>query len=142
MIYQTDEAFEPDIQHFGCYFLSLLWQLNRLFGVPELDHKVIEVIYGHEKADHDMAKEAYIENPQGLVDSIIPNKVHFVGKVLAPYTCQPGEFAIQCWYNPATDFHHFVAEASDGSVGYDPIEGGSRTVREGHLESKRIYLVV
>jgi hypothetical protein len=42
----------------------------------------------------------------------------------------------------STEFHHFVAEASDGSVGYDPIEGGSRTVREGHLESKRIYLVV
>ena len=48
MIFQTDPEFEPDIQHFGCYFLSLMGQLNRLLGVPDLDHKVIEVIYNHE----------------------------------------------------------------------------------------------
>ena len=142
MIFQTDPEFEPDIQHFGCYFLSLLWQLNRLLGVPDLDHKVIEVIYNHEKEDKDMASEAFIQNPQGLVDFIAPGKVHFVGKQDKAYQCQPGEFAVQCWYNPATDFHHFVAEGSDGGVGYDPIQGGSRTVREGAIDSKRVYLLV
>ena len=64
------------------------------------------------------------------------------GKQDKAYQCQPGEFAVQCWYNPATDFHHFVAEGSDGGVGYDPIQGGSRTVREGAIDSKRVYLLV
>ena len=142
MIFQTDSEFDPDIQHFGCYFLSLLWQLNRLLGVTDLDHKVIEVIYNHEKEDKDMASEAFIQNPQGLVDFIAPGKVHFVGKQDKSYQCAPGEFAVQCWYNPATDFHHFVAEGSDGGVAYDPIQGGSRTVREGAIDSKRVYLLI
>ena len=141
MIYQTDGEFEPGIQHFGCYFLSLLWQLDRLFVLAIMDHKIIESIYNHEKSDQDMATEAYIQNPQGLVDFVAPGKVKFIGKAVSGYPVQPNEFAIQCWYNPATDFHHFVAEV-DGSVGYDPIAGGSRTVREGVLDSKRIYLVI
>ena len=149
MIFQTDSEFEPDIQHYGCYFLSLLWQLNRLLGVPSLDHKVIEIIYNdceHTDANNngvtDMAPEAFIADPQGVVDFIAPGKVHFVGKQDKAYQCQPGEFAVQAWYNPATDFHHFVAEGSDGGVGYDPIQGGSRTVREGAIDSKRVYLLV
>ena len=141
MIYQTDTEFEPDIQHFGCYFLSLIFQLDRLFGLKIMDHKIIESIYNHEKADQDMAAEAFIQNPQDLCDFIAPGKVHFVGKSAADYACAPGEFAIQCWYNPTTEFHHFVAEV-DGAVGYDSIQGGSKTVREGALDSKRIYLAI
>ena len=149
MIFQTDSEFEPDIQHYGCYFLSLLWQLNRLLGVPSLDHKVIEIIYNdceHTDANNngvtDMAPEAFIADPQGVVDFIAPGKVHFVGKQDKAYQCQPGEFAVQAWYNPNTKFTHFVAEGPDGSVAYDPIQGGSRTVREGAIDSKRVYLLV
>lgn len=148
MIYQTDDAFSPDIRKYGCYFVSLMWQLNRLFGIPNLDHKTVEAIYDtcqHTDANNngltDMAPEAFISDPQGVVDFVAPHKVHFVGKTGPEYLCQPGEFAIQCWYNSTTNFRHFVAER-DGRVGYDPIEGGSRTVREGHLEGKRIYLVL
>jgi hypothetical protein len=148
MVYQTDSEFEPDIQKYGCYFLSLLFQLNRLFGTPSLDHKVIEVIYNdceHTDANNngvtDMAPEAFISDPQGVLDFIVPGKAQFVGMGGKDHLCQNGEFAIQCWYNPNTKFHHFVAEL-DGRVGYDPIEGGSRTVREGFIESKRIYKVV
>ena len=136
MIYQTDDAFGPDIRHFGCYFLSLIHELNRLFGLPMLDHKVIELIYQHEKADGDMGDEAFIENPQGVCDHIIPGKVKFLGKFAFDYKPAPNQFEIQCWYNPATEFRHFVAP------GYDPIQGGSRTLREGHIESKRIYQII
>ena len=149
MIFQTDDEFEPDIQKYGCYFLSLLWQFNRLLGAPALDHKVIEVIYNtceHTDANNngvtDMAPEAFIADPQGVCDFLAPGRVHFVGKVSAAYVCHPGEFAIQAWYNPATKFTHFVAEGPDGRVAYDPIEGGSRTVREGAIDSKRIYLLI
>jgi hypothetical protein len=32
--------------------------------------------------------------------------------------------------------------AENGRMIYDPIEGGSRTVREGHCESKRVFRVL
>jgi Protein of unknown function, DUF261 len=149
MIYQTDSEFEPDINHFGCYFISLLWELNRLLGIPELDHKVIEVIYNdcqHTDAKNSgvtaMQPECFISDPQGVVDFIVPGKVNFIGKKDKDYVCADKEFAIQCWYNPNTKFTHFVAEGDDGKVGYDPIEGGSRTVREGAIDSKRIYSII
>lgn len=148
MIYQTDDEFEPDIQHYGCYFLSLMWQLNRLFGVPELTHKVIELIYATEQhcdANNngvtDMNPEAFIADPQGVVDYVVPGKVRFIGAFSAPYAITPKQFEIQRWYNPNTKFYHFVA-AINGVVAYDPIEGGSRTVREGHLDATRIYEVI
>lgn len=145
MIYQTDSEFEPDIQHFGCYFLSLLYQLNRLLGTPEFDHKIIEVIYNtcqHTDANNngvtDMNPECFIADPQGVVDYIVPGKVKFLYKQTADYVCQSEEFEVQTWYNPATQFTHFVAGLA-GAVIYDPIQGGSRTVREGHIDSKRIF---
>ena len=140
MIYQTDPEFPPDIQHFGCYFLSLCFHLDRIFSLGIMTHEKVIGIYNAEESDSDLGNESFIQNPQGLVDHISNSRVHYSGFALAGYDCKPGEFEIQCWYNPITDFHHFVA-ALNGSVIYDPIEGGSRTVREGHLESKRIYLV-
>ena len=87
MIYQTDDEFEPDIVHYGCYFLSLMWQLNRLLGIPPLEHKLIEVIYNtckHLDANNDgvtaMQPECFISDPQGLVDYVVPGKVLFIGK--------------------------------------------------------------
>lgn len=146
MIFQTDDEFEPDIQHFGCYFLSILWQLNRLLGVPQLDHKVVEAIYQGEKGVDannngvtDMETECFVSDPQGLCDFVARGRVRFLGHKSADYSTKAGEFAVQCWYNPATKFHHFVAEGLGGHVAYDPIEGGSRTVREGYIESKRIF---
>lgn len=160
MIYQTDDEFEPDIQHFGCYFLSLMYQLNRFFAIPVLDHKVIEAIYvtcEHTDANNngvtDMQPECFISDPQGVVDFVVPGRVIFAGAADKAYTCQSGEFAIQEWFNPkrpdpanpgktiGTDFHHFVAEGHDGGVEYDPIEGGSVTVRNGSMISKRIYRI-
>jgi hypothetical protein len=149
MIYQTDDEFEPDIKKYGCYFMSLLWQLNRFIGIPQLDHKIIEVIYNSDKhcdANNngvtDMNAECFIADPQGLVDFIAKGKILFIGKKESNYTCKPKEFAIQCWYNPSTKFTHFVAEGDNGKVGYDPIKGGSRTVREGTLESKRVFKLI
>jgi hypothetical protein len=149
MIYQTDPNFEPDINHYGCYFLSLIWQLNRLIGTPEMDYKIIESIYNTDKhcdANNngvtDMDAECFIADPQGLVDFIAPGRISFIGKQCKDYSCQNNEFAIQCWYNHNTKFTHFVAEGNDGKVGYDPIEGGSKTVREGAIDSKRIYKIV
>jgi hypothetical protein len=146
MIYQTDDEFEPDINKYGCYFLSLMWQMNRLLGAPPMEHKMIEVIYNtckHVDANNngitDMKPECFISDPQGLVDYVAKDKVIFVGKATKDYTCRDNQFAIQCWYNPNTKFTHFVAEGADGKVAYDPIQGGSKTVREGAIESKRVY---
>lgn len=138
MIYQNDAQFPNEIQHFGCYFLSLCFQLDRIFNLNIMNYESIIEIYNAEESDSDLGAECYMQNPQGLCDHIISNGVIFKGIVAEDYETQDGEFEIQRWYNPNTDFHHFVA-GQKGAVIYDPIRGGSLTVRVGRMDGKRIF---
>ncbi len=138
MIYQTDDAFPYDIRHFGCYFLSLLFQLESRLGIALMSHAKVMAIYDQALSSHEIEAECYLQDPQRLVDFVAPKKIKFLGKMDKDYAAKDGEFEIQCWYNPAKNFHHFVA-GRDGKVTYDPIEGGSLTVRRGNMDSKRIY---
>ena len=141
MIYQTDPTFPSSIQHWGCYFLSLLWHLNDRFSLGIFTFPEVMRIYTHETGDFDIGPECYLQNPQGVCDEVVPGKVKYLGKQGSIYTCASDEFEVQRWHNPNTDFFHFVA-AKGGHVVYDSIEGGSRTVREGACDGKRIFKVL
>lgn len=52
---------------------------------------------------------------------------------------QNGRYCIAAWFNPNTNFTHFVVGDGKGKVFYDPIYGGSKTVREGYVKSLRLY---
>jgi hypothetical protein len=139
MIYQTDPEFPSDVKMFGCYFLSLLWHLDTIFSLGIMDHKTIGAIYANEIADDDIGPECYLQNPQGICEYLAPKHVRFMGKYPASYTPKSGEFEIQRWYNSNTEMFHFVAGGS-GKVLYDPWSAeGSRTVREGMLDSRRVF---
>ena len=142
MIYQTDPEFPPDIQHYGCYFLSLLFQLDRLLSLSIMDHKIITAIYEAEETDLDLGPECFINDPQGICNHVARARVHYLGKYSASYLPKPTEFEIHRWYNPSTESAHFVA-GDAGKVIYDPYSAiGSRTVREGFIESKRIFEII
>lgn len=121
--------------------MSLMFQLNRCIRAPAMAFTAIMDIYNHEVLDGDIGNESYMANPQGVCDAVSPGRVRFLGAREVSYRCGGDEFEIQRWYNPRTDFHHFVAGA-DNRVIYDPIEGGSVTVREGKMDSKRIFQLV
>jgi hypothetical protein len=141
MVYQNDPDFDHNINAWGCYFFSLLWQLDKHFELGIMDPMSIRSIYASEQLDGDIGNECFLTDPQGICTAVIPGRVQFLGRQGFLYIHGPDEFEIQCWYNPNTNFHHFVA--GDGAtVLYDPIQGGSRTVREGSLESKRIFRIV
>ena len=48
------------------------------------------------------------------------------------------DIAIALWFNPRTNFHHFVLMNKDGTVRWDPIFN-SKTVEEGVIESWRLF---
>ena len=143
MTYQTRPCFPYDVQHYGCYLFSICFLLDRSYGLGIFDDSSMLQIYFREEQDRDLGPESFVSSPQHLADHVAG-----VGKVVfedqhypADHQADATDLEIQCWYNPATDFRHFVA-AENGKVIYDPIEGGSRTVREGRLESKRVYRVL
>jgi len=150
MIYQTDPAMDPRIQHYGCYFMSLAFYrekyMGHTWGAKELnalwqdaiDEGAISGDLNHD-GDFDDAAQLDIVHPNALCELLgLPLRYidgHF--KPDAPEAS--GKYSIAAWYNPNTKFTHFVVGSGTGIVLFDPIGGGSRTVREGHVESLRLY---
>jgi hypothetical protein len=92
--------------------------------------------------DFDDAGQLEIAKPQALANMLgLPLRYldgHF--SPTGPEAVAPGRFIVTAWYNPATKFTHFVV-GSSRPVEFDPIKGGSRTVREGAPkgDGARIY---
>jgi len=138
--YQNDPEFPEVVQEDGCYFMSICFHLNRVFGTPVFDYQPLIDLFDAEQHSDDILDDATIKNPQQLCDDVAPGKVRFLGIYAASYEANPNQFEIQCWHRETTNFNHFVA-ALNGKVVYDPIRGGSLTVKEGQMISKRIYLI-
>ncbi len=43
-----------------------------------------------------------------------------------------------CYYNPRTEYTHFVVLNNDKKIEYDPLNGESVTIKEGYLHSLRV----
>lgn len=158
MIYQTDKALSREIQKYGCAFCSLAYYREKQGG-PSWTARDLNAIWGLAKdqgiisgdlngdGDTDDPGELEILNWNSLArlmglplriltrpDSVGGITTHFpVGHPLAV-----GKFVIAQWFNPDTNFRHFVIGTSR-PVEYDPIMGGSVTVREGYAETIRIF---
>lgn len=142
---QTDSRLDIYIRKYGCYFMSLAYHTGRDFTPERLNHIWADCIKrgfisGDKNGDGDLDDngEAIIVNPNGVcrmlgLDYTYMDR-HFPATDLIPRTYK----AVGCYYNPRTKFRHFVAINPDKTVVFDPIEN-SVTVREGYLESLRLY---
>ena len=148
LLYQTDFPPETGVKRYGCYFLCLAYYGMRKgheYTVKGLLHTWEEAMKGgilsgdlNGDGDRDDDGESVLLDPNGLCKLLdLPLKYldgHF------PITTKTEErhFVIAPWYNPRTKFKHFVVGLRR-PVEYDPIRGGSVTVREGWPHSLRIF---
>ena len=150
MLYQTDPALGPYINEFGCLFCDILKKVEKRtrpdkpFGADEIlaiyKSGMQTGIIGQEQADADgnPASGCYINDLNALLRLAGAGNAQFQinpgsSDIFWPVGSQPdsNEEIIERWHNDRTGFTHFVCGAPDGSVEWDPIEGGSVTVREG-----------
>lgn len=144
MIYQNDPRIvteRPYLAKYGCAFISLAYFRDRFLGQPWKLEALISawdralkagVISGDLNLDGDLDDGGECEildwtqlckilglpliNVTGHFDPFDP--------MIKPF------FSVCAWFNPKTQFTHFVVGTSR-PVEFDPIAGGSRTVREG-----------
>lgn len=135
MIYQTDEEFNEEIREFGCCFITLLFLIDQSL----LTHEKVTELFTKFKDEGKLTEECFVQDPQGICDSLTGGNLIYKGWNTASYPCVCKEVEQQVWYNPNTKFYHFVVGDGKSNVVYDPIKDGSFTVRYGYLESKRIY---
>ncbi len=145
MIYQTDPLLPRPVQKAGCYFLSILYMLNERWSIPMTVIRVTELWYRElEDGDADIDNEAFVGNPQDLVDDIVgAGRVRFLGKYPSAYLPKDSEREILCWHKKGNGFDHFAYGNGKGIVIYDPWSAeGSDSVRNGELVGKRIYRIL
>jgi hypothetical protein len=158
MVAQNDPRLCPELHKYGCYFLSLAYYREKYQGVAwtadDLNKawykaKALGYVTGDLNHDGDTDDQGELEilNPDSLCILLgigLKIKKH-IGDNWRLTTHFPlgspeadGCFVITAWYNPATKFTHFVV-GSTKPVEFDPIAGGSRTVRDGFPQSIRIF---
>lgn len=136
------------MNHIACAFDSLAYfrekYQHRPWSAEELqaawDGAVkTGILTGDANKDGDLldAGEGEIKDWQALAD-YLGVKVQYLGKFAPNADQRLGNFVIACWFNPRTNFRHFVV-GDLKPVEWDPIAGGSVTVREGKVESLRIF---
>jgi hypothetical protein len=149
MIYQDDPRLNSEINHYGCYFMALAFYREHVLG-EAWKPADLQAVWDKAKAegvitgdlngdgDEDDPGELEIVKPDRLCELLgLPLKYrdgHFPADQFAP----DGGWTITAWHRNGASFNHFVV-GNHRPVLFDPIAGGSKTVREGYPISNRIY---
>ena len=145
MILQRDTRLLPEIREQGCYYMCILFFINKYTNYPWTPNEINEfyktmVHIGAIQADGDFttvdADDSTIINPSKIF-ALKGLRVLYNNRHDKPsYICRPNEFEILKFVNGLTG--HFVCGNGMGVPTYDPY-GTSKTVELGYLQSKRIF---
>jgi len=144
MIVQQDPYLKPLIQKFGCYYMCILFIVNR-HTRKGFDRKVINDLYDFFIGLDWMEKDCYVKHPVEIFNYLgFPvSSIRVEGR---DYICDDDEIEILRFersYERAgvvITYGHFVCGNGNGCVTFDP-SGISNAVRLGYLESKRIFSI-
>lgn len=137
MILQRDTRLRVPIREHGCYYMSLLYLMNKFTNYPLSVQKINGQIYFGAIQQGHMTSQCYIQDPSGLL-KWLGWRATYTGEHETPdYECGPNEAEILYFYHPEVG-GHFVVGDGKGHVAYDPW-GVSRTATAGVLKSKRIF---
>lgn len=153
MIYQNSPGIDPEPAKVGCAFFCLVYFRAKYQKQPMTvsqinsawkEARALSIINSptHKTAPleiNDWQRLANLLGVKLLLREYKPGNSHW--PVDTPISA--GEFGFYAWYNPRTKFTHFVV-GKDRPVEYDPIAGGSITVREGapKADGLRLWTVV
>ena len=144
MIVQQDPFLKPLIQKFGCYFMCILFIVNR-YKHRGFDRKIINDLYDFFVGLDWMGTDCYVKHPCEIFNYLgFPvSSIRVEGR---DYICDPDEVEILKFERSyerkgeTITYGHFVCGNGCGVVTYDP-SGISNAVRLGYLESKRVFSI-
>ena len=138
MMYETDSGLDQDLQQIGCYAESIA-----IFN-PDITDQEMNEAWEKAKAAGYVNSSGDLIDPQGLVN-ILGYPLKFRDGHFPPDTpVDPDTMHIVAkWFNINNGRSHFVVMDGKGiekeNVAYDPIQGGSLTVKEGRFDSYRLF---
>ena len=139
MINQRNPGLLPVLQKEGCYFLSLLYLVERETG-KQFSVDIINGLFQTFLDKKYLGPDCLVKNPTQILKHLGLNKTQRLnGSSIAfpaSYKTQNNELEILEYVNGI--FSHFVVGDGNSRVEFDPLVN-SNTVRNGRLNSKRIF---
>jgi hypothetical protein len=138
MIYETDPGLSPDLRQYGCA-VECVARYS-----PEMRDEELNAIVVVARARKILDAEDTVGDWQRLVD-LFGFPLRYRDGHLPASTPVDAKtmWLVSRWFNPNSGKYHFVVMDGKGikpeNVLYDPIEGGSLTVRQGHFMDYRIF---
>jgi hypothetical protein len=130
-----------DIAYAREYYHGYRWSKEELKRIW-MEAKTKGVLSGDLNGDGDMDDKGELEiQSHNAVASLLGSPLTYIPGHHPPTTRILNRYAIGCFFNPRTQFRHFGVIIPDHRVIYDSM-GSSVTIREGVLESIRLYEVV
>lgn len=125
--YQNNST-NPQIKESGCYFYSLIVAAGR-------DPEEAESLYREMIYNGYMMEDCYIMNPCGILNKLSKKRYDIVkSKVYDP----KANIKIARWYNPETNYEHFVLMEDNQTVLFDSF-GESNTTKNGYIVDWRLF---
>lgn len=121
-----------NIHDYGCYFLDLIY-VSKDYKEPTLEEmlKYYDIFLQKMWID----SECFVANPTAILEYLTGKKYRI--KIDSVFDKQ-ADIIIGRWYNPTTNYHHFVVMDKCNEVRWDSIEN-SNTVKNGFIESYRLF---
>ena len=139
MILQTDKRLNKSINKYGCYFFCILFLGVKYTKYPLSTGKILDLYLLSVDSGY-MDDECYIEDPDGIF-FLLGLLTKYTGKHESRYySCGRRDIEI-LKYERKDGSPHFVVGNRYGKVAFDPM-GTSKAVRDGYLQSKRIFRLV
>lgn len=138
MIYETDNSLDADARSFACYCLCIAHY------DPQISDDAFNYVWRFAKSKGIIDSDDVLQSPQGFVNILgYPLKFRDGHWPLDTKVDPKLTHIIAGWHNDNNGFTHFVVHAEGiitrEGVTYDPIQGGSKTVREGRPVSLRLF---
>jgi len=135
MILQTDKRLNESINKYGCYFMSILFLVNKYLGL-ELSTDSILKIYDQSIKNNIMESNCYVNNPDKLFNNLGLRTKYTQVHESPNRKCSEDEIEILCL--KYSNYNHFVVGDGKGNITYNPM---GKTAPNYYLKSKRIFKI-
>ena len=133
MLYQTDEAFPPEIVSGGCHLLCFMYILDKK-GVISSTHELVSSIYAYFRDQRICTPESYVIYPNRLLDFFAPGRFEYV---MRTKEILPGDECLALYEWKEKGLKHFVVQRPGEPIEYDPTPR-CRTTSHGELINVRV----
>lgn len=135
--YQNEEKWPQDIQDTGCHYFCFLKVIEAQKHCFYHTGWVVKT-FQDMKERNIMSSESFIIYPDRFLEELSPNVFQYLGIKPLDFPLQDTDMTVCMYQWEEENLKHFVLGSVNGEVYYDPIEGGSKTVRYGKLKNIRV----